>query len=187
MSTKMIEGLATSIKAVLAETSDPAEITTRVIALAKPLAEDQSWVSEESYNTESSQGIGVKILYEEDQNKLFIETVCWMPGRGVKPHDHQTWGVVVGLDGVEKNIGWRRLDDGSKPGYAELEPAGTILAKCGDAIRLLPNDIHSVENEGAEKSLSLHIYGQSLMSVNRSEFEPENNLQRPCPQRIRAR
>ena len=34
----------------------------------------------------------------------------------------------------------------------------------GDICTLLPNDIHSVHNEGDVPSVSLHIYGRSLAS-----------------------
>ena len=50
---------------------------------------------------------------------------------------------------------------------------------------LLPDDIHSVRNEGDTPSLSLHMYGKALAKVERSEFDPINKTQRPCPQRVR--
>lgn len=182
-----IAALATEIEAVLATTSNPDEITTRVEALAKPLAADQGWVTPECYKTHDIQGIGVRILYETPGDGLFIETVCWQPGRGVAPHDHRTWGVVIGLDGTEMNTLWRRLDDGSQPGHAELEVAEVVAAGPGDVIRLMPEDIHSVRNDGDQPSLSLHIYGRDLATTGRSEFDPDNEIQRPCPQRIRDR
>lgn len=185
--TEAIDRLANDIKAVLGETQDMSAIVSRVAALAKPLADDQSWVGAACYETDESQGIGVHILHEEPDHNLLIETVCWQPGRGVKPHDHQTWGVVVGLDGDERNVSWRRLDDGTKPGFADLVEDKVTIAQRGDVICLQPDDIHSVTNEGEKPSLSLHIYGRSLAHVNRSEFEPAEKLQRPCPQRIRRR
>ena len=187
MAHAMIESLAADIDAVLATTQDAAEIAAQVEALARPLAGDQSWVEPACYNTHDVQGIGVRILHHSEESGLLIETVCWQPGRGVAPHDHQTWGVVIGLDGEEVNTSWRRLDDGSKPGHAELEVAETIVAGPGDAVRLMPDDIHSVRNDGNTLSLSLHIYGRDLATTNRSEFDPDNEIQRPCPQRIRER
>ena len=180
-----IEALAADVEAVLATTSDPRQITAKVAELARPFADDQGWIVPDCYLTDDSQGIGVKILHEGPDHGLLIETVCWQPGRGVKPHDHRTWGVVIGLEGDERNVSWRRLDDGTKPGFAELEEAEVTVARRGDVIVLMPDDIHSVTNEGDTPSLSLHIYGRSLAHTNRSEYEPSEKLQRPCPQRIR--
>ena len=82
-------------------------------------------------------------------------------------------------------LGWRRLADGSRAGYAELEHAGETVMRHGTLCTLLPDEIHSVHNEGETTSLSLHIYGQSLNRVARNEFVPEENIVRPCPQRKR--
>lgn len=57
----------------------------------------------------------------------------------------------------------------------------------GDCLRFMPDDIHSVRNEGEAPSLSLHIYGRSLAHLARSEFDPAIKAQRPCPQRERSR
>lgn len=187
MAQQTIDNLVTDIKALLARTEDPVEIAAGVAALAKPLAADKSWIEPRSYETEESQGIGLTILHAEADHRLMVETVCWQAGRGVAPHDHQTWGVVIGLDGEETNVNWRRRDDGSQEGHADLEVAEEIIIRCGDVVRLQPNDIHSVRNDGETDSLSLHIYGRDLAYVNRSEFDPVNKTQRPCPQRIRNR
>ena len=117
--------------------------------------------------------------------------MCWQAGSGVAPHDHQTWGVVVGLDGEEVNTMWRRLDDGTREGHArqargapprpKLERASEVTLRRGDVIKLLPDDIHSVANRSHTDALSLHIYGRDLDHVTRSQFDPLANVQRPYP------
>jgi predicted metal-dependent enzyme (double-stranded beta helix superfamily) len=185
MATTAIPNLVESIKEVLARTQDPAEITRSVAALAKPLASETSWLEPRCYQAEEGQGIGIAVLHEEPDNTILVETVCWMPGRGVAPHDHQTWGVVVGLEGEECNVTWRREDDGQQPGYAKLSQVDETIMRNGDVCRLLPHEIHSVRNDGAELSMSLHIYGRNLAHTNRSEFDPINGVERPCPVRKR--
>ena len=127
-----------------------------VAALAQPLAEDQSWVEPRCYEADNAEGIGEAFLHRAPDHSLVVETVCWQAGSGVAPHDHQTWGVVVGLDGEEINTMWRRLDDGTREGHArqargapprpELERASEVTLRRGDVIKLLPDDIHSVAN-----------------------------------------
>ena len=60
------------------------------------------------------------MLHEEPDYTLFVIAAAWLPGRGVAPHNHGTWAVVAGVDGLERNASWKRLADGSHPGYAKI-------------------------------------------------------------------
>ena len=177
--------LVTQMKKACAAFDDPDEIVATVALAAKSLAENKSWLRPEYFECDEEQGMGITILNEEPDHSILVETVAWLPGRGVAPHDHQTWGVVVGIEGVEVNINWRRLDDGSNPDFAELETAEERQIRNGDVVPLLPDDIHSVRNEGETTSLSLHVYGRALSSLERYEFDPINKIRRVCPQRKR--
>ncbi|MEC9184838.1 MAG: cysteine dioxygenase family protein [Pseudomonadota bacterium] len=172
------------VKAVQAAHTDPKDILQRVAPLAQKIADAKDWVNDSHYRVEESQGIGITVIHEEPED-LLVETVCWSPGGGVLPHDHQTWGCVVGIDGAEKNVTWLRKDDGRKEGSADLENYHEMVMRHGDICTLLPNDIHSVHNEGDVPSVSLHIYGRSLAFTDRHEFDPEVKVVRPCPKRKR--
>ena len=187
MATETIRRLVADLKAVTAEHDDPCEIVTRVADLTRPLAEDTSWIEPRFLEGDAAQGFGVTVLHEAPDHGLLVETVCWLPGGGVAPHDHQTWGVVIGLRGTERNVSWRRLDDGTREGHAEITPDEDIVVGPGDCVCLRPDDIHSVRNEGTEPSLSLHIYGKNLAHLARSEFDPQARTRRPCPRRERKR
>ena len=52
-----------------------------------------------------SRGIGITVLNQEELG-FFVEGLSWMLGLGVAPHDHQMWGIVEGIDGIETNIKW---------------------------------------------------------------------------------
>lgn len=185
MTPAAISNLVDDIKGVTAGTGDPARITNEVAQLLKPLAADMSWLEPRCYDADEAQGIGIVVFHEEPDHSLLVETVSWLPGRGVAPHDHQTWGVVIGLEGEERNVTWSRLDDGTQPGHAKLEKAAEVAMRNGDVCKLLPDEIHSVRNDGVEVSISLHVYGRSLAHTGRSEFDPINNTMRPCPVRRR--
>ncbi len=175
------------VRAIVAETDDDKKIIQRVIPLAKRIATSPGWIREAFYDCDSDQGFGITVLHEEADHTLLIEAIAWLPGRGVAPHDHQTWGVVVGLDGDEVNVNWLRQDDGAKTGYAELAVHNEVSVGPGEVIAFLPDDIHSVRNDGEKTSLSLHIYGKTLAYIDRSEFDPDAKIQRPCPKRVRNR
>lgn len=176
----------TELKAVTTELSDPAAIIKRVSPLMARLAEDTSWVKEAYYHCDEDQGFGISIINEEPDNTLLVEAICWLPGRGVAPHDHQTWGIVVGIDGVEVNVDWSRKDDKSQQGFAEIEISRETDVSRGVVMGFLPDDIHGVRNDGDVPSLSLHVYGRSLSKTNRSEFDPINKTEKPCPFRKRT-
>jgi len=186
MSDTMIADFVADLKAATAGIDDPAAVIARVSPLMDRLAADTSWVKPAYYQCDGDQGFGITILNEEPDHTLLVEVICWLPGRGVAPHDHQTWGVVVGIDGAEVNVDWARRDDGTKPGYADLEIAKETVVSRGDVVGLMPDDIHGVRNDGDVPSVSLHVYGRTLATLNRSEFEPITKTQRPCPQRKRT-
>jgi predicted metal-dependent enzyme (double-stranded beta helix superfamily) len=171
--------------AIVAEGLDNRQVLQKMVPLAKRVSQDTSWVQLDFYDCDEEQGFGITMLHVADDESLSVQTVCWLPGRGVAPHDHQTWGIVVGLDGVEKNVNWLRQDDGSRPGYADIAAHHEVMVGAGDACSFLPDDIHSVENDGDKPTLSLHLYGAVLANNERSEFDPEAKVQRPCPKRVR--
>lgn len=185
MTHAVISEFVSNLRSVTDGVSDPALIIEEITPLVRHLADDTSWVEPAFYECDEDQGFGINILNEELDHTLLVEAIAWLPGRGVAPHDHQTWGIVVGIDGVEVNVDWRRLDDGLKPGYAELEIAQETAVGHGDIVSFLPDDIHGVRNDGDVTSLSLHVYGRTLATLERSEFDPINKIQRLCPQRKR--
>jgi predicted metal-dependent enzyme (double-stranded beta helix superfamily) len=124
------------------------------------------------YGGSKEQGFGVTILYEGTDYEILVETVCWLPGRGVTPNGHENWGVVVGLDGMETNINWHRKDDGVKLGYAGLEVRNDVILTFGQTCTFMPDNVHSVRNERDASALSLHVYGRNLSQTGRFEFDP---------------
>jgi predicted metal-dependent enzyme (double-stranded beta helix superfamily) len=167
------------LKTIVATTQDPGEITSRVRPLAKALALARTWLGPQHYRCDEEQGFGLHVLHEEPDHTLFVMAAAWLPGRGVAPHNHGTWAVVAGVDGDERNFFWKRMDDGSRPGHARIEPRGDKVFGPGDVVTLLPDTIHSVRNETAAVTVSLHVYGYNLNLARRSQFDPERNVELP--------
>ena len=167
------------LRTIVAETKDDRTIIARVQPLAQRLARSKTWLEKRHYECDSEQGFGVHLLHEEPDHSLAVFAVAWLPGRGARPHDHGTWAVVAGVDGPEKNVFWKRGDDGSRPGYAELRKQAEKVFGPGDVVAMLSHSIHSVVNETGAVTVSVHIYGRHLNYVPRSEFDPDTNTQRP--------
>lgn len=174
-----VRSLAEDLRVIAAQTNDPARIIERVRPLAQLLASDKRWVRSEYYECDAEQGFGVHLLYEEANHDLAVFAIAWLPGRGAPPHNHATWAVVAGVDGPERNTFWTRVDDGSRPGYAEIVKAGSKVFREGEVVSLLPDGIHSVFNETGRVTLSLHVYGRHINYTGRSTFDPATCREEP--------
>jgi len=61
-------------------------------------------------------------------------------------HDHGPCWVVYGnYQNPTRMRRWRRLDDGSRPGHAELTLQRELLNEAGQAVAFAVGDIHSIE------------------------------------------
>ena len=169
----------TDLRAIAASTQDPGEIAGRVRPLTSELALARTWLQPAHYACDPEQGFGVHVLHEEPDHALFVIAAAWLPGRGVAPHNHGTWAVVAGVDGDERNVFWKRLDDGSRPGHAQIRKQGEKVFGPGDVLTLLPGAIHSVVNDTSQVTVSLHVYGYNLNLATRSQFDPERDLEQP--------
>ena len=97
----------------------------------------------------------------------------------------QARGVVIDREGAEDKVDWKRLDDRTKAGFAEIEVARETVVENGVVCTLMPDDIHGVRKESATPSVSLHVYGRNLAVTGRAEYDPINKRVYPCPERKR--
>lgn len=83
-----------------------------------------------------------KYLYYDGQ---LIFTFDEFPkGKPIPPHDHGVWEALGIYRGRVSHTVFRRIDDGTRKGYAELEPVDDRVLAPGDmAIVAEPADIHA--------------------------------------------
>ena len=129
---------------------------------------------------DEEQGFGLHLPHEEDNHDLAVFVIAWAPGRGLAAHNHKTWAVVAGIEGQEHETNYRRLDDGLKSGFAQLEKTHEETILAGNVVCCMPEDIHSVHNNGAQIAVSLHTYGRHLNYTGRSLFDSETHSETPC-------
>ena len=161
------------LRRITAETTDENEIFNQVGSLAKRLAGEGGWIEDRFYQPDEETGFSAFLLHEGKDHSLAVLAVSWIPGMGVGPHDHGTWAIVVGVDGVERNIRYKRLDDRSKFDYAELELKEESEAGPGDLVCIRKGGIHAVRNDSDKVTLSLHTYGTHINYTIRSQFDLE--------------
>ena len=163
------------LRRICAATTDEDEIFKQLGPLAAEVVAEPSWLQDKHYESDATQGFGVHLLHEEADHSLAVFAVNWLPGRGTPPHDHGTWAVVAGIEGVERNVRYRRVDDNSRVGYAELEVKKDFAAAPGEILCIRTGGIHKVSNETDALTLSLHTYGCHVNFTNRAQFDLDTN------------
>ena len=164
---------------ITSKTEDETVILSGVRPLAVRAAEDGGWRKEEMYVADPDLGFGSTLLHAEPDNSLFIVVDSWLPRRGVRPHDHGTWAVVVGVTGPERNTFWERIDDRSREGHAELRKIREEVISIGEVVTMKTGEIHSVMNGTDETTLSFHVYGRHLNHTGRSQYDVDENKEIP--------
>jgi predicted metal-dependent enzyme (double-stranded beta helix superfamily) len=166
-------------KAIAVNNSDIHDVLKRLTPLAELLAACTDLKARVHKDCDPVQGFSFQVLHEEADHTLAVAVLSWLPGRGTPPHDHGTWGLVVGVEGDEVNEFWKRTDDGSQSGRAELLKLSEKVFAPGQTLLLTPSIIHSVRNDSDQISVSLHIYGKNVNFTNRSRFDPEQKTVTP--------
>jgi len=175
-----IQSLVTDLRRVVSDRVHEPEILSQVRPLALRAARSKdSWLDKRFYVVDPEQGFGVYLLHEERDHSLAIFAVSWLPNRGTPPHDHGTWAVIAGVDGPERNEFFERIDDGSRPGYAELKKVGEKVFRAGDVLAMRTGQVHSVWNDSDSVSVSLHMYGKNIQHTERSQFDVDKRTQTP--------
>jgi predicted metal-dependent enzyme (double-stranded beta helix superfamily) len=175
-----ISRLVADLRALRDRRLDEREMLSAIRPLARRAALSASdWVEPRMYRADTAQGFAVNVLHEEADHTLAVFAVSWLPHRGVPAHDHGTWAVVVGVDGEERNEFFERLDDRSRPGYAEIRKVGETRLGVGEVLAMPNGIIHSVVNDSDTVTLSLHVYGKHVNYTGRSQYDPGKNTETP--------
>ncbi|MGE8114617.1 MULTISPECIES: cysteine dioxygenase family protein [Pseudomonas] len=94
---------------------------------------------------------------------LYVNSL--LPGKATLPHNHETWAIIVAIEGQELNRVYRREDDGSDPRRASLALEREIVVQPGTSVAFLGEDLHGIRVEGDSPTLHFHLYGRPLESL----------------------
>jgi predicted metal-dependent enzyme (double-stranded beta helix superfamily) len=152
--------------------TDPRCITE----LGKPLL--QQLVShpdaiEERFKRGGNHGHGRYMLHRAPH--FNVTAVVWRPGDMANAHNHRTWDMIGVIGNEIQESRFRRLDDGTKEGYAELETTDVLVHKPRAVSSLIPpeDDIHEMFNSTPRDTVEIHVYGQDLVDLVRLRFDPD--------------
>ena len=93
-------------------------------------------------------------------------------GHGNTPHDHGPCWVVYGnYKNPTRMRRWRRMDDGSTPGYAEVELQKEFMNEPGMASAFSVGDIHSIEF--GDDTFFIRVTGGDVEKKQTLKFDPD--------------
>jgi predicted metal-dependent enzyme (double-stranded beta helix superfamily) len=103
------------------------------------------------------------LLYEDEDYDFVVNAVVRPPGYKGGIHDHAHAFVLYGIvDGIEQLERYDRLDDGSKPGYADIELSSVTTGTTGTVDLVPPFAIHA-EQGGPGRSVALIVRSERLV------------------------
>lgn len=99
----------------------------------------------------------------------------WETGMADIVHDHNAWGIVCVARGQLEEIKYRRLDDGSRPYYAELEPLASRMMGPAGITSVLPLDegIHEMKSVDNGPTITINVYGIPAKRGHILFFDPQ--------------
>ena len=131
-------------------------------------AHSASWPSTEGYKN--------LLLYVDPEHHFVINAVVRAPGRTGSVHDHADAWVLYGvLDGSERLERYKRIDDGSRPGFAEVRLASVTTGTQGTVDLVPPHAIHA-EQGGPTRSVAIIVRSQRLGAgtVLQRRYDPKS-------------
>src|SRR3954465_14163177 len=152
----------------------------RRMETAKPLLEKfvkDDALKAHSASWPSTEGHKNLLLYVDREHDFVINAVVRMPGRTGSVHDHADAWVLYGLlDGTESLERYDRIDDGSRPGYAEVQLASVTTGTQGKVDLVPPRAIHA-EQGGPTRSVAIIVRSQKLGAgtVLQRRYDPTTN------------
>jgi predicted metal-dependent enzyme (double-stranded beta helix superfamily) len=151
--------------------------SARLDALRAPvegLLADPSWIRAEFLEPVPGT-TATWAVYRSQEPDLCIFTMVVPPLNATKVHNHLTDGWVGLVQGGQIERHFRRLDDGSRPGFAEVRQVEEHPIRLGEItpIQYPDADIHQIVTTSREASVSLHVLCNDLGTVERQTFEPE--------------
>jgi predicted metal-dependent enzyme (double-stranded beta helix superfamily) len=125
----------------------------------------------------STEGRKNLLLHEDAEHGFVVNAVVRVPGRTGSVHDHaDAWTAYGVCDGAEYLERYERLDDASKPGYAEVVKVSTTLGTAGTVDLVAPYAIHA-EQGGDGRSAAVILRSQRLVGrVLQHNYDPAKNV-----------
>ncbi|MGH7830672.1 MAG: hypothetical protein ACREP8_10890 [Candidatus Binatia bacterium] len=112
------------------------------------------------------------LLYEDPDFGFVINGLTKAPHTRTQIHDHaHNWTLYGVLEGSETIVRYERMDDGSKPDYAELRGTSKFRAGPGDVDLVRPWEIHA-EASGEERTVAVIVRAEKPGGFLQGRYDP---------------
>jgi len=174
----VFEKFIQELRAAWAELPDTEARMKRGQTLLESLVKDPG-MREASKSWPSTEGRKNLLFYEDADYGFAINGVVRVPGRKGSIHDHaHAWTAYGILDGTESLERFRRIDDGSKQGYAKLELESVTEGQPGKVDLVPPFDVHA-EQGGPTRSVAVILRSERVAGkVLQGSYDKESNTVR---------
>ncbi len=113
------------------------------------------------------------LLYEDPDHGFVINGLVKAPGTRTSIHDHaHNWTLYGVLDGNETIERYERLDDGSKPDYAEVRKTENVDVGPGKIDLVRPWQIHA-EESGEQRTVAIIVRAEKPGTFLQGRYDPE--------------
>lgn len=151
----------------------------QIVALLEGLAERRDLFNFERFPAPTAGEGNTQFRYrlndDGDTPTLYVNSL--LPGKSTIAHNHETWAVIVAVEGQESNQVFSRVDDGSDPSRAELRLDREVIVQPGTSISFLGDDLHGIRVDGEQATLHFHLYGRPLEALeNRYGVKPDGSV-----------
>ncbi len=114
------------------------------------------------------------LFYEDPDFGFVINGLVKAPNTRTSIHDHaHNWTLYGVLDGSENIERYKRLDDGSRPDYAEVHNTEHIRVGPGDIDLVRPWQIHA-EESGDERTVAIIVRAEKAGGFLQGRYDPVN-------------
>jgi 3-mercaptopropionate dioxygenase len=170
-----LKAFIAEVEQVVATGDDRRETIARLIPGFAALLADQTWLHADFRQPVAGRFVQYAIYRAEDAS-LSVMAMVVPPGVATPVHDHRAWGLVGVYQGRQREKVYRRLDDGSRPDFADLQQVAENILAPGDITTLVPpeGDIHMIETISAEPSISIHVLGNDIGCEHRHRYDVEH-------------
>ena len=149
------------LRAVWSAETDDARRMDKARPLVEAFVKDPD-LKAHSAQWPSTEGRKNLLLYVDPTYNFVVNAVVRMPGRTGSVHDHANAWVLYGvLDGTERLERYDRVDDGSRPGHAEVRLTSVTTGAQGKVDLVPPHAIHA-EQGGPTRSVAIIVRSQRL-------------------------
>lgn len=175
MSQSAVQKFIASTRDLFAAEADPATRWGKMPPLLQELLADPAIKEQAKSWPDCSQGSERAenlLFYEDPDYKFVINGLIKAPKTRTQIHDHaHNWTLYGVLDGTETVERYERIDDRSRPDYAEIRKTVNAQVGPGKIDLVPPYEIHA-EESGDERTVAIIVRAEKAGGFLQGRFDP---------------